>query len=331
MSSIAVDDPRLLGHPGGGLSRYFNPRTGQLYGWRLCFKGVGIPPKNLYHFFNMADFDGNEMKAKQAALSEQLRISYELGLSLNTCTILHTGDIEMQLTQGYVMILSPTSFEKAWSRIWHATVHAKTGMVYACANTVSRIPVLCHRFLLNAAPGQIVDHRNGRSLDQRLSNLRIVDSCKNAQNNVRRSSRTGIPGIRPNINLKGEFIAVRVSWNHQGKTLSKSLSLSDYPTPLACVKAAIELRYAIEEEYDIDSARRMRGDAYTEPSAEEVLARLQAPSRNPSAKRKRTADDDTLPTRALKKHRATPPTALEGEAQGTNDFSMLFPDTDDDE
>lgn len=61
----------------------------------------------------------------------------------------------------------------------------------------SRSPaVLLHRFLLDAQPGQIVDHRDGNKLNNTRANLRLVTNAQNIWNrSVAVDSRSGLRGI----------------------------------------------------------------------------------------------------------------------------------------
>ena len=53
-----------------------------------------------------------------------------------------------------------------------------------------------HRFLMNAQPGDIVDHINRDTLDNRKSNLRITNQSVNVRNSeIRRDNKTGHKGI----------------------------------------------------------------------------------------------------------------------------------------
>lgn len=55
---------------------------------------------------------------------------------------------------------------------------------------------LLHRALLNAQPGQLVDHINGDPLDNRRANLRICTHAQNMQNRrIAKHNRSGTKGI----------------------------------------------------------------------------------------------------------------------------------------
>lgn len=59
--------------------------------------------------------------------------------------------------------------------------------VYAHATSLYGIPkhhTRMHAFILKAEPGQLIDHINGDTLDNRKANLRIVTAAQNAQNRL---------------------------------------------------------------------------------------------------------------------------------------------------
>lgn len=70
-----------------------------------------------------------------------------------------------------------TNHVRPWNRAWYAR----------------RSPdnVFLHRFLMDAKPGQLVDHINGRGLDCRRSNMRFTNRRENSLNNYKRRAKRG--------------------------------------------------------------------------------------------------------------------------------------------
>ena len=69
---------------------------------------------------------------------------------------------------------------------------------------------LLHRFLMEAKPGEFVDHANGDTLDNRRSNLRICTKRQNQQNSRKRRTYGG----RPTKNrLKGAHPTKQGRWS----------------------------------------------------------------------------------------------------------------------
>ena len=75
-----------------------------------------------------------------------------------------------------------------WTTLFADKVYAKRN----CKGT----HILLHRQLLNATPGQFVDHINGDTTDCRKCNLRLVTLSQNAQNTRRhRDSKARYKGL----------------------------------------------------------------------------------------------------------------------------------------
>lgn len=67
-----------------------------------------------------------------------------------------------------------------------------------------------HRIIIGAPDGKIVDHINGDKLDNRKSNLRIVDSYQNIWNSKnKRKTTTGVK----NVTISNDGYQVRVQRN----------------------------------------------------------------------------------------------------------------------
>jgi hypothetical protein len=53
-----------------------------------------------------------------------------------------------------------------------------------------------HRLIMEAQPGEQIDHRNGDTLDNQKHNLRRCNSCQNAQNSKRKiGNKSGYKGV----------------------------------------------------------------------------------------------------------------------------------------
>jgi len=91
----------------------------------------------------------------------------------------------IELSQGYFAKVDDKNYEMLMSYPkWFAVKHH--GNIYAKCNITlkngKRTTLKMHRVIMNAKPGQIVDHCNGDGLDNQERNLRIVNSQKNCTN-----------------------------------------------------------------------------------------------------------------------------------------------------
>lgn len=91
--------------------------------------------------------------------------------------------IEIPLTKGYVAIIDDEDAHLAALR-WHA--HVMPGKAVYARRTAhadgTKKNVMLHRVIMNAAPGEPVDHRDGDGLNCRRGNLRIVTASENCMN-----------------------------------------------------------------------------------------------------------------------------------------------------
>ena len=96
--------------------------------------------------------------------------------------------------------------------------------------------LLMHRVVMNAQPGEIVDHKNGDGLDNRRStNLRITNYSGNRANTGLRGNRTGLKGVE----------SKRGRWNARIEKQGKVFWLGTFDSPIEAAvaydRAAVEL------------------------------------------------------------------------------------------
>ncbi len=83
------------------------------------------------------------------------------------------------------------------SKSWRVvTVRGKSYLTWGFKKDGKNIVMKFHRVIMEAKKGQILDHINGDSLDNRRSNLRFVNSKQNAWNSVnKKNSRSRFKGV----------------------------------------------------------------------------------------------------------------------------------------
>ena len=138
----------------------------------------------------------------------------------------------IQLTQGQVTLVDDEDYERLAAYKWCANWGKKINSYYAVTRIrvgASWRTVRMHRFILDAKPGEHVDHANHDTLDNRRANIRLVTRQENNQN-MRLSKRNtrGYCGVhlqtpakkwRARIVVKGRLI-------HLGYFATKSSSIT---------------------------------------------------------------------------------------------------------
>lgn len=103
---------------------------------------------------------------------------------------------------------------------------------------------LMHRMIVCAPKGSMVDHINGDPLDNRRTNLRIVDARGNAHNQrkAHRNSKTGFLGVD---HLPSKY--PNRPYRAQIKVGGKKLHLGQFETPEAAHAAYVEAKRVLHE------------------------------------------------------------------------------------
>jgi hypothetical protein len=120
----------------------------------------------------------------------------------------------IRLTQGQVAIVDDADFEWLSKWKWYAYFNTRTKVFYARRSIYPSKTVSMHRVILGAQPGQIVDHVNRNTLDNRRANLRFVTVSQSNQN-------TRLLSARNKSGFRG------VHWSSASKKWRASINLND--------------------------------------------------------------------------------------------------------
>jgi hypothetical protein len=147
------------------------------------------------------------------------------------------------LTQGQFALVDDEDFERLSQFSWHAE-WMKNSRSWRAVRNSSRDtsgrhrPILMHREVLNAKPGEFVDHRFHNTLDNRKSELRKCTKSQNAMNQrLLPRSTSGFKGVTWARNEQKWAARVKL----HGKTQHQGYFLTALDAARAYDKAAIML------------------------------------------------------------------------------------------
>ena len=145
----------------------------------------------------------------------------------------HCGDHAFAaLTKGYMALVSPEDAGALKERCWYAHV-GPTKYVTAMSSAGGRY--VLSRTVLNARPGDLIDHKNRDSLDCRRGNLRHADPVLNQGNRRPNKGRVLPKGV---YKLRDRYVA-RVTF--RGKVYSLGTHATPEEAAQAYAKKAREL------------------------------------------------------------------------------------------
>lgn len=88
------------------------------------------------------------------------------------------GDVFIPLGRGHVAVIDFDDHEKIRGMKWRA-IKLRHGLYAACVR--NKRYLLLHRFLLDAARGQFIDHEDGDGLNNRRRNIRFCTRHQNGR------------------------------------------------------------------------------------------------------------------------------------------------------
>lgn len=155
------------------------------------------------------------------------------------------------LSQGKVTIVDANEYERLNKFKWYA--HLDKQHWYVERNSLikngKRFTIRMHREIMDSRKGEIIDHINGNTLDNRKENLRFCTNQQNAQNRK-------YPHKNNALNIKGVY------WNRQYKKFHARIMINNKSVHLGYfnVLGDADSAYRIaEEKYFIEFSRNLKG------------------------------------------------------------------------
>lgn len=131
---------------------------------------------------------------------------------------------EVPLSRGAVAIVDEADLERVTQYRWHLSFYG-----YAASK---KYRGYMHRLIVDAQPGNTVDHINGDRLDNRRANLRIVPKATNLQKTdrlVHAHNKSGYKGVWRRSDTG--------RWTAQASVNGKGVSLGCYDTAEEAARA----------------------------------------------------------------------------------------------
>lgn len=119
---------------------------------------------------------------------------------------------------------------------WRASGKSGHAGAYLGVENGKEIFAYLHRLIMNAQPGDIVDHMNGNVLDNRRQNLRVVTQSVNMQNFTKL-------GKRNKSGFRGVFwVANRRKWRVQARIGPKHYRIGEFADLTEAARVACSWR-----------------------------------------------------------------------------------------
>lgn len=137
--------------------------------------------------------------------------------------------------KGQEIIVDDKDYKELNKNCWYA--HKAGNVYYTCRSVATTkkgkrttITILMHRVIMDAKPGQQIDHINGNGLDNRSGNLRFCTNQENQRNaRTRKDNTSTYKGVTLNRGTG--------KWRAQIKTDGNQRHIGNYPTPGEAARA----------------------------------------------------------------------------------------------
>ena len=135
---------------------------------------------------------------------------------------------QIPLTQGKFAIVDDDAFDSLSQFSWHVQHGYAATRVYK--HKGKQVSFAMHRAIAGAKDGEIVDHINGDTLDNRANNLRACSRLENSRNRrIRKPTRSNFKGVYPRPN--GTHYQALIRFN------DRLVNLGNFKSPVEAAKA----------------------------------------------------------------------------------------------
>lgn len=160
-----------------------------------------------------------ELTEKMLILKTYSRTKSRINYWYKYDDILILNIIDESKNYNFKVYLDYEDFDKVKNISWYPN-YDKNNIYYIRGS----IKLKLHRFIMNTKQGEVVDHINRNTLDNRKCNLRNVTPQNNTKNcKIYINNNTGFKGISfENNKYGGKFI---VTWNTYENTIKKDINI----------------------------------------------------------------------------------------------------------
>jgi hypothetical protein len=146
---------------------------------------------------------------------------------------------QVLITRGEITLIDESDWGLVCKYNW--TLHIPDNRKYARCHYEGK-KIYLHRLLLNAKPGEIVDHKNGDGLDNRRNNIRLATQSQNTANCT--------TSIKTASGFRGVYFDKRSGlWQAKIKFNYKSNFLGSYKTTDEAAKVYDEAAFKLFGEF----------------------------------------------------------------------------------
>jgi hypothetical protein len=133
----------------------------------------------------------------------------------------------VELTRGFVAIVDVGDYEWLNGFNWFATLSKNGPYAYRTIQINGRgASLTMHRLITGAEPGEIVDHKDGNTLNNRRSNLRKCTQAQNLMNaRLRSDNESGVKGVHFD-RFRNKWAAF-ISINGRSKNLGRFATIDE--------------------------------------------------------------------------------------------------------